>query len=168
MWTWSFGCQVSVLGSEERWEEVLKASQECFERLGYRYKYSEALAYMALDRREELEGLIRAGLLDDIPNLREPLPWIVLIRALTQAYLGERERAETSFEQAITSFETRGSRIGLARALYGRAMFWQSGGRAEPALADAERSEELFRACGAKQDEQKAKALASALRSSRK
>ena len=69
VWGWSFGCQNAVLGAEERWEEVLRVSQESFEKLGYRYQYSEALAYIALDRREELERLIRSGLLDDNPSL---------------------------------------------------------------------------------------------------
>ena len=154
-----------MLEAEERWEEVLRVSQECFERLGYRHQYSEALAYIALDRREELERLIQSGLLDDNPGLREPLPWVILIRAIIQAYLGERQVAEGYFDQAIADFERRGGRIGLARSYHRRALFRQAGGQIEPALADARRAAELFQTCGAKRDALKAQALAAVLES---
>jgi tetratricopeptide (TPR) repeat protein len=159
VWVWNFGCQMSVLVSEERWEDVLKVSQECFERLGYRYQYSEALAFISLDRRQDLERLIQSGLLDNIPGLKEPLPWMYLIQALVQAYLGERLAAEGYFEQAIADFERRGGRIGLAKSYYWRALFWQAGGQIELALADARRAAELFQACGAKRDAHKAQAI---------
>ena len=101
--------------------------------------------------------------MDDNFGLREPLPWVYLIQALVQAYLGERQVAEGNFEQAIANFERLGSKIGLARAYHRRALFRQAGGQIEPALADARRAAELFQACGAKRDALKAQALAIAL-----
>ncbi len=117
VWGWGFGCQIAVLAAEERWEEVLRVSQECFEKLGYRNQYFDALAYVSLDRREELEALIRAGLLDDKPGLKEQLPWVFLIRAMIQAYLGERQVAVEYFDKAIADFKRRGGKIGLARSI---------------------------------------------------
>lgn len=168
VWTWSYGCQMSVLVSEERWEDVLRVSQECFDRLGYRNQYSEALAYIQLDRRADLERLMRSGLLDGDAGGREPLPWVYLLQALIQAYLGNEAAAEGLFEQAIADFERRGGRLGLARSYYQRALLRQNSGQTKPALADAQRAEELFRACGAKRDEQRAQTFVSLLGNSGK
>ncbi len=165
VWVWSFSCQMYVLVSEERWEEVLKVSQECFERLGYRYPYTEALAYISLDRQQDLERLLQSGQLDGLPSLRESQPWVYLIQARVQAYLGDRLAAEGFFEQTITEFESRGNRVGLAISHYWRALFRQTGGQAELALADARRATELFQVCGAKRGALDAQALARRLES---
>jgi len=160
VWGWSFGYQISVLVSEERWEDALRVSQECFERLGYRDLFTEALAYIFLDRRQDLERLIQSVQPDGVSGLRELLPKEYLIQALIQAYLGERSSAEGYFEQAIAGFDRGGSKIGLARCHYLRALFRQAEGQVDLALEDAWRAKELFQACGAKRDEQRARMLA--------
>ncbi len=168
VWTWSYGCEISVLSSEERWQEVLKVSQECFEKLGYRYQFSEALAFIQLDRKADLEKLINSGWLDDFNVKKEPIPWIYLIQAMIQAYLGDRNTAESQFEKAIVDFERRGGKIGLARTYHQRAFLRQTGGQVEQALADAGRAEVLFRECGAQPEERRAKALVATLESLKK
>jgi len=159
LWVWYYGSQVNVLAAERDWEQLLAISQQCFEHLGYRYIFWEAQAYIQLDRRADLENLLSSDFLDGDGGLRQPLPWVFLLQGMIQAYLGHKEAAEHQYERAIVDFERRGGLIGLAHSCYQRALLRRSVGQAALALADAQRAEELFRACGAKPDEARAQAL---------
>jgi tetratricopeptide (TPR) repeat protein len=163
VWGWSFGCRMYLLASEGRWEEVLKVSQECFERLGYRYPYTEALAYISLDHRQDLERLIQASALDGDAGMRESQPWVYLIQARVQMYLGNRSAAEGYFEQAIAEFERRSGKIGVAMSHYWRALFRQADGQARLAQEDSRRAAEIFQVCGAKRYALGAQALTTTL-----
>jgi tetratricopeptide (TPR) repeat protein len=161
--TWKYNALINTLLNEGRWDEVIAASEQVFQKFGYRYPIHEISALIFLDRRREVEQLVAAERIEN--KLRRPGSsiWNIYLLALINAYQGNWTDAENDFEVALKGFEECGGLLGVGHTLYQRASYYRDRSRGVDALSDARRALEIFEKCGAKPMAQRSKELIEAI-----
>ncbi len=116
-----------------------------------------ALARLSLGRVDEAAQLIA----DDLALAREaeaPHHVGCALRAQGQILAGQglTAQAMAALDESVATLDPLGSRLELGRALYHRGLLRRTLGEAEAARNDSQRALELFEACGAVRDRERA------------
>ena len=107
--------------------------------------YTQASLLLLLSRRGDAElALSEANSLINLPECETMRPYLLLLRGEIEGAIGDGQKAESLFREAIDQYTTRGQLIEVAHPLNSLAMLLLGEGRYEEARVCAERSAALL------------------------